>query len=409
MIKHNENGARPPGDDAIRLLDYVAVLLHRWRTIAVCTALSLTAGVLVIKLSPEVYSTSTVLVPSPEQGGGASSLMSELPSFMIGRMGGGGTDRRLIQGILNSRSLRDSVIEAAARRVPGVPREAVEEAVALHTRSTTRTTDGATIIQVEAPTPALAHAIASAYPGLINRLATQLTVEGAADKRKVLERQLAEAGERLARSEERLLAFQRSSGTANVEEQARQGLQTAAALQGQILQKEVQVAELRRSLAPGNPRLRAAESELATMRGQLERVTGGGASGVFPGARQVPELQARAADVLREYRTNEQVYIALGAELANAHINVSQDLSVVSVLDEPLLPKVPNSSLFRVVAVSLLLGLVAGTMLAFLREYMARVQRDPQNEPFNAALDQFKNDFTGVFRRGGPRTPAGTP
>jgi uncharacterized protein involved in exopolysaccharide biosynthesis len=406
MIRHNENGTRVPAEESIRLLDYVAVLLHRWRTVVVCTVLALVAGVLVVKLSPPVYSASTVLVPSPEQGS-RSQLMSELPAFMAARMGGGGADRRLIAGILSSRSLRDSVLEQVARRVPDVPRKVVARVVSTETRRKVSPNDGSITIEVDAPSPRLAHAVASVYPGLINQMATHMTVSTASGKREVLERQLAEARERLARSEERLLAFQRSSGTADVEEQARQGLQTAAALQGQILQKEVEVAQLRRSLAPGHPRLRAGESELGTMRAQLDRLTGGGASGVFPGSRQVPELQAQAADVLREYKTNEQVYIALGAELANALVNVSEDVAVVSVLDAPLLPEGPRGSLVRVMAAALLLGLAMGVVLAFLREYMARVRRDPENEPFRTALDQFKNDVTGVFRPRGSRTPAG--
>lgn len=408
MIKHNENGARPPGDDAIHLLDYAAVLLHRWRTVAVCTVLAMVAGLAIAKLSPPVYRTGTVLVPSPEQGG-SSGMMGELPAFVTARMGSGGTDRKLVAGILQSRSLRDSVIETVARGFPDVPRAVVTEVVALETRRKVSGTDGSITIEVDAPDPRVAQAVANAYAGLINRMVTRLTVDVAAGKREVLERQLAEAGARLARSEARLLAFQRSSGTADVQEQARAGLQTAAALQQQILQKEVQVAELRRSLAPGHPRLRAAEGELSTMRGQLGRLTGGGATGVFPGARQVPELQAQAADVLREYKTNEQVYIALGAELANAHVNVSQDVAVVTVLDAALLPKAPAGSLPRVLVTAMLLGLVLGTLLAFVREYMARVRRDPDNEPFRVALDQFKTDVTGVFRSRGSRTPAGRP
>lgn len=408
MIKHNENGTRAAADDNIRLLDYVAVLLHRWRTIALCTVLALVGGLLLAKLSPPVFQSTSVLVPSPEQDN-RSQLMAELPAFVAARVGSGSGGRKLVNNILSSRSLRDSVTQAAARAVPDVPLETVALVVALDTRRKVSPVDGAITIEVDAPTARLAYAIADAYPALINRMATRMTVESASGKREVLERQLAQARERLSESEARLLAFQRSSGTADVEEQGRQGLQAAASLQQQILQKEVAVAQLRRTLAPDHPRLRAAEGELGTMRGQLERVTGGGAAGIFPGARQVPELQARAANVLREYKTNEQVYIALGAELANAQVNVSEDVTVVSVLDPPLTPRQPRGSLPRVMAAALLLGLVAGTVLAFVREYMARVRRDPDNEPFRAALDQFKTDVTGVFRSRGARTPAGRP
>ncbi|HEX5871701.1 MAG TPA: Wzz/FepE/Etk N-terminal domain-containing protein, partial [Longimicrobium sp.] len=218
MIRPNENGTRAAADENIRLLDYVAVLLHRWRTIALCTVLALAGGVLVAKLSPPVFRASSVLVPSPENNG-RSQMMAELPSFVTARMGGGSTDRRLVQGILNSRSLRDSVIEQVARRMPRLPRGTVAEVVALNTRRKVASADGSITIEVDAPDPRLAQAVAAAYPGLINRMATRMTVDAAATKRVVLERQLADARERLAQSEARLLSFQRRSGTSDVEEQ----------------------------------------------------------------------------------------------------------------------------------------------------------------------------------------------
>ena len=47
----------------------------------------------------------------------------------------------------------------------------------------------------------------------------------------------------------------------------------------------------------------------------------------------------------------------------------------------------------------LLLGLVLGVILAFVREYMARVRHDPDNEPFRAALDGFRSDMGGLVGR----------
>jgi uncharacterized protein involved in exopolysaccharide biosynthesis len=250
----------------------------------------------------------------------------------------------------------------------------------------------------------VAAAVAGHFPGLINEMATRLAVDAAGSKGSVLEKQVADAREKLAISEQRLVDFQRNSGTADVQEQAKQGLEAATALQQQIFVKEVEVSQLRRTLAPGHPRLQAGESELATMRGQLSRVTGGGASGVFPGAREVPNLRAQAARVMREYKTDEQVYIALSAELANAQVNLREDMTVVSVLDPPLVPQNPRGSLPRVLTAALLLGLVLGVIVAFVREYMARVRHDPANEPFRAALDSFKGDVGGLVGRRRPRS-----
>lgn len=407
MIRPTDETAGPPRGDEIRLLDYVAVLLHRWRTIAVCTVLALLAGVAIVKLSPPVYSAGTVLVPSPESGE-RSSMMAELPAFVTARMGGGGgVGQKLVAGILHSRSLRDSVGAQVLRTVPGAQPAEVSRVLSKGTRRKVSPTDGSIIIEVDARNPRVAAAVAAAYPGLINQFATRLAVEAAAAKRTVLENQLEEARQRLASSEQRLLDFQRNTGTGDVQEQARQGIQAATQLQQQILAKEVEVAQLRRTLAPGHPRLQAGESELATMRRQLDRVTGGGASGIFPGARQLPNLRAQSAGVLREYATDEQVYIALSAQLASTQVNLRESVTVVSVLDPPVVPEAPRGSLIRVMTAMLLLGIVLGVVLAFVREYLARVRQDPSNEPFHAAVDGFKSDIGGLVGR--RRRPAATP
>jgi uncharacterized protein involved in exopolysaccharide biosynthesis len=407
MIKHYDEAAGPQRGDEIRILDYAAVLLHRWRTIVVCTVLAVLGGIALVTLSPPVYSAGTVLVPSPE-GGERSSVMANLPSFVTAGMGGGGgVGQKLVTGILHSRSLRDSVAAHVARTVPGTDRNEVVMVLAEGTRRKVSPSDGSIIIEVDAPTPRMAAAIAAAYPGLINQFATRMALDAAAAKRAVLENQIVEARERLASSEQRLLEFQRSTGTADVQEQARQGIQAATALQQQILAKEVEVAQLRRTLAPGHPRLQAGESELGTMRRQLDRVTGGGASGIYPGSRQLPNLRAQSAGVLREYETDERVYIALSAELASAQVNLRKDVTVVAVLDPPVVPAAPRGSLPRVLTAALLLGLVVGVILAFVREFMARVRQDPSNEPFQTALDGFKSDLGGLVGR--RRRPAARP
>lgn len=399
MIKPTDETAGPPRGDEIRLLDYAAVLLHRWRTIAVCTVLAGLAGLAIVKLSPPVYSSGTVLVPSPEPGE-RSSMMAELPAFVTARMGGGGgVGQKLVAGILHSRSLRDSVAAQVVRSVRGASPAEVSRVLAKGTRRKVSPTDGSITIEVDARDPRVAAAVAAAYPGLINQFATRMAVDAADTKRAVLENQLAEARERLASSEERLLNFQRSTGTGDVQEQARQGIQAATALQQQILAKEVEVAQLRRTLAPGHPRLQAGESELGTMRRQLDRVTGGGASGIFPGARQLPNLRAQSAGVLREYTTDEQVYIALSAQLASTQVSLRENVTVVSVLDPAVVPDAPRGTLVRVLTAMLVLGVVVGVILAFVREYMARVRQDPSNEPFHAAVDSFKSDIGGLVGR----------
>ncbi|HEX8692069.1 MAG TPA: Wzz/FepE/Etk N-terminal domain-containing protein [Longimicrobium sp.] len=381
-----------------RFLDLAAVVLRRWRVVALVALVATLAGAAAALLLPKYFVSATRLVPFAAAQSRTQQFPVGLPGGMASLFGGfTAASDRLVAVVLDSRTLSDSV---RARVAGGDAARAAEVARVLDEGvRVARNPDGSVLIQVRAKDPRLAAAVANAYPPLLNALLARLNAEGATRKGSFLEAQVATARERLLRSEERLMSFQRDRGAPDVEEQASQTLGTAAVLQRAIYEQELEVARLRRSSTPDNPRLRQALDVLAARREQLRRLTaGGGAASVFVPVGEGVELKLASARLLRDLARDEQVYQSLTAALAEAQIDANNNLPVLSVLD-PALPGGPVRSLKKTLALAAALGLLLGLVAAFAVEGVARLRENPANAEFLAAWERFRSELLPFGRR----------
>jgi tyrosine-protein kinase Etk/Wzc len=329
-------------------------------------------------------------------------IAAQLKLPALGGLAGAGQNQSLVEAILRSNTLKDSVIGRVAPRAAPAEHRRLRKILDRTTAIRSNPSDRSVTVEVTANDPRLAARLAGHFPDLINEIATRLAVQTAVRKRDALERQLVDARNRLVRSEERLRSFEKSTGTPAVEEQARRSVDAAAELQRGIIQQELVVSELRRTATPDNPRLRAAEAELAARRGQLSRLNaGGGRDNVFLGSRELPDLKVDYARLYREFTKDEQIYIALTASLASAQVDTNDDLALVSVLDSPAVPEQPSAPRRKLmVMVGLVFGTLAGMVLAFAREFVRRARTDPGSEPFFDAWSGFTGDLRRVVPGG---------
>ena len=404
-------GAYPNGGEPeVRLLDLSAVVLRSWKLIAAFALLAGAAAVALALLTPRSWTSSVVVVPASNQSDSRAQLLAaqlRIPS--LGGLSGSSSNQALVEAIVRSNALKDSVVGRVAPRAGRAERRRLRKLLSRSAAIRSNPTDRSVTVSVTAPDPRLAARLAGQYPDVINEIATRLSVQTAVRKRDALERQLADARSRLARSEEALRGYERSTGTPAVEEQARRSVEAAAELQRGIIMQELVVAELRRSATPDNPRLRAAEAQLASQREQLRRLTaGGGGQSVFLGTRELPDLKLGYTRLYREYTKDEQIYVALTASLASAQVDTDDDVAVVSVLDAAEVPEIPSGPRRKLMLiVGVLFGTLAGTGVAFAREFVRRARGQPGSEPFFDAW----NGFTGDLRRvmpGGRRARAPT-
>jgi len=404
-------GASPNGGEPeVRLLDLSAVVLRAWKLVAGVSLLAGLAAAALALSTPRSWTSGVVVVPSSGQGDSRAQLIAaqlKLPVGGLGGLAGAGQNQALVEAILRSNSLRDSVIGRVYPRAGSAQRRKLRKLLKRNTAVRSNPSDRSVAVQVTMDDPRLAARFAAQFPGVINEIATRLSVQTAIRKRDALERQLVDARNRLVASEERLRAYEKATHTPAVEEQARRSVDAAAELQRAIIAQELVVAQIRRSATPGNPRLTAAEAQLATLRGQLERLNSGGQGDVFLGARELPDLKLGYTRVYREYTKDEQVYVALTASLAGAQVDTNDDVAVVSVLDDAAVPDEPSGPHRKLmVIVGLLFGALAGMVLAFTREFVRRARSRPESEPFFDAWSGFTGDLRRVVPGGRrARTP----
>jgi tyrosine-protein kinase Etk/Wzc len=386
-------------EEEIRFLDLGAVVLRRWRTV-VGTVVAVMLLATIIKLAlPEIYTARTVLIPPQDQSAGRAQLIASQLAGLSGFVGGSSSSHRLLGAVLKSRSLADSLVDHfTAAGEENAEQESEIRKILAESTELESSSDGSLIIKVGAEDPERAARIANALPQLANRMVAQIGAQAAMRKQQFLENQLVSARRKLEESEQELIKFQEARDAPELQDQARRTLDAAADLQQQIIQQEIEVAQLRRAVTPGNPQLQAAVAELSARREQLRRLTSGdrGGSQLFLSLGESPELKVASTRLLREYTKNEQIYVSLTAALAQAQIDVNNNLPIVTVLDPAIVPTSPYGvGMGMILGVAAILGLVAGLLVAFVSEHIQTARQQRADDPFFAAWDQFKWDLAG--------------
>ena len=391
--------------EEISLLGLLAILLRRWRTVMSFLVAVLVLAGLYLVVRPSTYTARTLLVPAPSKDDGRSSLLSlnsRLPGMLPGLAVGGSSQQRQLGIIAKSNALQDSII-ARMKQAPLSEDQRKSVPYILEKRTNIKpNSDGSISVEVLASDARLAALIAQQFPSVINQIASHLARQAAAQKEQFLQSQLSTAREGLVNSEQQLLAFQQSRDVPEVQEQAKQTVVAAAELQRDVLEREVIVSQLSRFSTPNNPTLQKAIADLEARRDQLRRLTGatGKENPVFVPLRTSPELKVSTARLLREFGTEEQVYLALTASLAQAQIDANDNLPVVSVLDAAQVPQRPsNPRALKVLVVATVLGFLLGVVFAFGREYVDAARTRAENESFFVAWDQLKSNLTPGGRR----------
>jgi uncharacterized protein involved in exopolysaccharide biosynthesis len=377
-------------------LSVAAIVLRRWKIVAVVAVATTLAGLAASVLGRASYVTSTTMVPFAGSQARSGLALAGLPPGVAGLVGGSSSSPtdRLVGVILNSHTLADSMV---GRLSPRFATEAeVRETLAKRTR-VLRSIEGAVTIQVRAADADLALRMANTYPALLNDAMVRLTSEGAVRRQTLIESQMTVARERLVRSEQRLLAFQRNRSVPNVDQQATRTLDAAADLHRRVLDQELRVAELRRSLVPGHPQLQVAEGSLATLRTQLRRVSQGSGPAFVP-LGEGGELKLASARLEREFAQDQQLYQSLTGALTEAQLDAHNNLPVLTVLDSARAP-VRAGSPVRAGQMAAIFGVVLGVALALAGEALRRARINPDNAGFFAAWGQFRRDL----RLGGGR------
>lgn len=349
----------PRPEDEVSLLEYVNVLLKRWRTVVGVPLLAGFVAGLYSLLTPPMFTATTAFVPEVGSRGRIPSGLAGLATqFGVSVGAEASQSPRFYAEVVKSHEIMERVLldryeDPRARENPGdsatlldildlrgsdLSKRVDAGLKALGGLVSTRVDaqTGIVRLSVQAPYPELAAEVANRFVQYLNEFNAKTRQSQARERRKFVEERIAEAERELRRAEEDLKTFY----------------------------------ERNRSW------------------------------------QQSPHLVFEEGRLRRQVEIRQEVYLTLKREYETARIEEVNDTPVITVIDPAVPPQQRSKPRRRLnVILALLLGGMVGVFWAFGAEYVDRVQRDGNEEYrqfrelVGRARDDVGNMLRGVTRR----------
>jgi uncharacterized protein involved in exopolysaccharide biosynthesis len=333
---------------------------HR-RMLLRVTAISFVVSLTIAFVMPKSYKSVASIMPPDQQGSSGALALAALAGRSGGGLGalsglagllGGHTTTALFVDLLRSGTVSGHLIDRFNLQHVYHKRYRID--TAKHLARITKITDdkksGVITIEVEDTNPVRSRDLAQGYLDELNKLVTQTSTSTAHRERVFIEQRLGKVQADLEQAQLELSAFSSKNSTVDIKEQTHAMVDAGARVQGELLVEQSGLEGLRQIYGDGNVRVREMEARIASLQGELDKMTGSSApltpqidgqdnSGdktqLYPPLRQLPRLAVPYADLYRKVRVQETVYELLTQQYELARIEEAKDIPVVSVIDAP--------------------------------------------------------------------------
>ena len=380
-------------EDEISLLDLLIVLAKHKKLIL---GLSFVVAVLAAGISlllPNIYTGTTKIMPPQQNQLAGAAMLAQLGGGLGGLAGGVAGLKNpsdLYVGMLKSRTVADNIIQRfGLTQLYDVDYLSEARKHLEKVSDVTSGKDGIITVEVDDKDPKRAADLANAYADELLKLTQVLAVTEASQRRLFFERQLAQAKDNLTKAEVSARQALQQGGLVKVDDQGRGMVETTARLSAQITVKEVQIGAMRTFAADRNPDLLLAQQELESMKHELAKIEGAGATKsatLGPTGQGIENLR-----LLREVKYHEVIFELLAQQYGLAKIDEAKDSTVVQVMDKAIEPD--RRSKPKRLLIVLLSALVAGflaALWAFVREAIVKARSDPQQAARLEALNRYR-------------------
>jgi len=339
-------------NEAARSIDLAGVLLRGWRVFVVFGVLGVAAGAAYAFLAPQWYTATLTVVPSQRSAeAAAASLAAKLP----GGLDLFSTDVQRIQGVMDSTSVADEVIDKfhLQDRYAERYREHTRRALAEHCNTVVDRKSGIVALTCEDKVPEQAKAMAEYFGEVGNRVFGRVTTSTAHEERQFLEAQLVKARHDVDESSHKLADFQEAHKIIDLPEQSKAVISAMASIKGGLISKQIELSYLSSFSARTESNVLQLQQQIAIMQSKLEQLedaqrgvaaagsgssTAAGSASFFPSAMDVPELRFELEQLLREQKVQETVFLLMTQRYELAKIDEARDTSTFQILDHPTLP-----------------------------------------------------------------------
>jgi tyrosine-protein kinase Etk/Wzc len=377
-------------NDEISLIDLAAVIWRRkWLVITVIVLAALMSVVYAL-LQPNMYTATSTILPI---SGSSSSLLSQYAGLAamagVSVPGSDSSNPSIkIQAIMQSRGLAEKVIDKLDL-IPKLIKEPeklkdttpLSAAVEIFQKLFSVSMDAKTsLMKVSAKTkdPILSRDIVNTAIDLLQKDLSDRILTASGKNMIALEQQVADQEKKVRELQNKMADYQRKNKLVAPETQSQQGLDLYRSLIQQKITLEIQISSLQNALSADNPKVTAAQAQLAAVQKQIDDFerTGGG---VGPSMSETPKALMEYANISAELELATKIYGGLLSSLENMRLQDATEKVFVEVIDPAVAPeKKSEPSRSMICVVGTMAGGFLGLLLAFVVESLQKVLADPE-------------------------------
>lgn len=205
--------------------------------------------------------------------------------------------------------------------------------------------------------------LSNTYVEALDKINREKLSSRSRNARKYIEGQIVITKAKLDSVEKALVEFQKKNKAVSLPEQVKAAIDAAAELKAEIIKTEVELGYLKNSLKGNNKTVLALNEKLQQLNKQYSKMESGGEDYLVAFG-DVPELGREFAELMREIKIQNEVYILLQQQYYKEKIQENRDLPTVDILDEaipplkPVSPRIIYSTVLGSVFIFLLVSLV---------------------------------------------------
>ena len=378
------------------LLDLLLVMAERKYTILLSALIGMLLFTGLVLLMQPVFTAKATILP-PAQGQSSAALVSQLGSLAaltgLGSSGALKDPNDLYLAVLQSDTVQNGLINRLNLMSAYHVKKMGEARRRLTASSKFVSEKGGLIsITIKDGDAHRAAQIANAYVDELHDINSRLIIGEASLRRNFFTQQLALEKDRLTDAEIALQQTEESTGAISPTGQTGVVISQVAALQGQIISREVQLDALRTSSTDQNPDVIRLSSEIEGLRRQMQNMEsvqkGRKAGDISLTSRSLPQDQVAYMRKQRDVQYHTLIFDLIARQFEAARLDEAKASPVIQVLDPAEAPD-RKSGPFR--ALWTLSGAVLGFLYGCVRVIASYVYGRVVADPTNASkLGQFR-------------------
>jgi tyrosine-protein kinase Etk/Wzc len=186
----------------------------------------------------------------------------------------------------------------------------------------------------------------------------------------------------MQQAEEQYTKFRDVHGTFNLGAEGEMSLQASAELQAKLLELEQKRRELAPRFKPAHPAIQTLDSQISGIHKELARIEAN--------VKKMPDMEQQLLSLMRNVQVNSEMYVNLLNSAQQLRLVKEGKVGNVRVVDPAAVPEVPVKPKRPLLLIlSIVIGLIIGIALAFLRSWLRPGITNPTDIESNLGLHVF--------------------